>query len=56
MYARVSGFCAPARQILSAMPQMVSKTKPKAVVVNMIYYLDERPGGSWADPVLQRLG
>merc|ERR1711998_191147 len=36
--------------------RLVSKQKPKAVVVNMIYYLDEHPGGSWADGVLQKLG
>jgi len=30
--------------------------KPKLVLVCMIYYLDERPGNSWADRVLARLG
>jgi hypothetical protein len=29
---------------------------PALVVVCMIYYLDEAPGGSWADHVLARLG
>lgn len=30
--------------------------KPSKVLVCMIYYLDERPGGSWADYVLGKLG
>ena len=30
--------------------------KPKLVLVCMIYYLDERPGNSWADRVLAGLG
>jgi hypothetical protein len=29
---------------------------PKLVVVCMIYFLDQQPGGSWADNVLRRLG
>ena len=29
---------------------------PKAVVVCMLYYLDEVPGGSWADGTLSALG
>jgi hypothetical protein len=32
------------------------KQTPKLVVVCMIYYLDEIPGGSWADNVLAMLG
>ncbi|CAM9970605.1 unnamed protein product, partial [Heterosigma akashiwo] len=31
-------------------------TPPKKVIVCMIYYLDERPGGSWADFTLRALG
>lgn len=30
--------------------------KPAKVVVCMLYYLDEKPGGSWADFVLGKLG
>jgi hypothetical protein len=30
--------------------------KPAKVLVCMIYYLDETPGGSWADGVLSKLG
>jgi len=29
---------------------------PRLIVACMIYYLDERPGGSWADHVLAQLG
>jgi lysophospholipase L1-like esterase len=36
--------------------RVVSKTKPALIVICMLYYLDERPGGSWADPVLSKLG
>jgi hypothetical protein len=36
--------------------RIVVKTKPTLVVICMLYYLDERPGGSWADPVLSKLG
>jgi len=35
---------------------ITAKTKPKLVVVCMIYYLDEIAGGSWADGTLRRLG
>ena len=31
-------------------------TPPRKVVVCMIYYLDEKPGGSWADFTLDKLG
>jgi len=30
--------------------------KPRCVVACMLYYLDETPGGSWADFTLQKLG
>ena len=33
-----------------------SGAKPACVVACMLYYLDEQPGGSWADAVLQKLG
>jgi hypothetical protein len=36
--------------------QMTAKTRPKKIIVCMIYYLDETPGGSWADGVLAALG
>ena len=35
---------------------ITATTKPKLVVVCMIYYLDEIAGGSWADGTLRRLG
>ena len=35
---------------------LVSKTKPKLVVVCMIYYLDVEGRGSWADATLSALG
>ena len=36
--------------------RVVETRKPKAVVVCMLYYLDEVPGGSWADGTLRTLG
>jgi len=36
--------------------QLISKRKPKKVVICMLYYLDETSGGSWADQVLAMLG
>eukprot|EP00490_Sorites_sp_Unknown_P009315 CAMPEP_0114650050 /NCGR_PEP_ID=MMETSP0191-20121206/7431_1 /TAXON_ID=126664 /ORGANISM="Sorites sp." /LENGTH=245 /DNA_ID=CAMNT_0001863827 /DNA_START=168 /DNA_END=902 /DNA_ORIENTATION=- len=36
--------------------QLISKTKPKKVIICMLYFLDEQPGGSWADGTLQALG
>ncbi len=36
--------------------RITAKTRPKTVVVCMLYYLDERPGGSWADATLKLLG
>mmetsp|Transcript_32458 Transcript_32458/g.79042 ORF Transcript_32458/g.79042 Transcript_32458/m.79042 type:complete len:340 (+) Transcript_32458:186-1205(+) len=36
--------------------RIVVKRKPRKVVVCMIYYLDQKPGGSWADKVLGILG
>lgn len=39
------------------MNRMISGAcKPRKVLVCMIYFLDERPGGSWADNVLSKLG
>jgi len=36
--------------------RICARTKPAVVVVCVLYYLDETPGGSWADPVLDKLG
>lgn len=36
--------------------QLVAKRKPQVVIVCMIYYLDEQPGGSWADFTLGAMG
>lgn len=36
--------------------RMTSKTKPKAVLICMIYYPDEKQSGSWADGTLGVLG
>jgi len=35
--------------------QLVSQTKPKKILVCMIYFLDEQAAGSWADPALKCL-
>jgi len=40
----------------SYLRSLCTKHKPKVIVVCMIYYLDETPGGSWADNVLSKLG
>lgn len=45
-----------AKRVMRVVSRVVSKRKPQAVLVCMLYYLDEEAGGSWADPVLQRLG
>lgn len=37
-------------------PDGSGSSSPALVVVCMIYYLDQTPGGSWADHVLRRLG
>jgi len=36
--------------------KVISVQRPKCVVACMYYYFDERPGGSWADYVLSKLG
>mmetsp|Transcript_58782 Transcript_58782/g.110138 ORF Transcript_58782/g.110138 Transcript_58782/m.110138 type:complete len:311 (+) Transcript_58782:63-995(+) len=36
--------------------QLTAKRKPKRIIVCMLYYLDETPGGSWADGTLKMLG
>lgn len=36
--------------------QLTARRKPKKVIACMLYYLDEKPGGSWADSVLGMLG
>jgi len=44
------------RRVKRYVEKLVAKTKPKRVIINMLYFLDETAGGSWADPVLERLG
>merc|ERR1712032_1730563 len=36
--------------------KVTSKRRPRCIVACMYYYFDERPGGSWADGVLSKLG
>jgi len=36
--------------------QLTAKCKPEQVIACMLYFLDEKPGGSWADGTLQKLG
>ncbi|CAJ1954441.1 unnamed protein product [Cylindrotheca closterium] len=36
--------------------RLISKTRPKKILVCMIYYLDENPSPSWAGPALGALG
>ena len=36
--------------------KLCAKKKPKLVIVCMLYFLDEKPGDSWADGVLRLLG
>lgn len=43
-------------RIQSYIERLVSKTKPKKILVCMIYYPDERSTGSWADTSLSALG
>merc|ERR1719399_2032201 len=43
-------------RIQAYVEKLVAKTKPKRVMINMLYFLDETSGGSWADPTLARLG
>ena len=35
---------------------LIKEQQPRCVVCCMLYYLDERPGGSWADFTLEKLG
>merc|ERR1719408_173023 len=35
---------------------LIGQSRPRAIVACMLYYLDVRTGGSWADTVLQKLG
>lgn len=43
-------------RISAYIKRLTSRARPKAVVVCMIYYPDEQPSGSWADPILSILG
>jgi hypothetical protein len=36
--------------------RLTAKTKPKTIIVCMIYYLDEAVTNSWAGPALAALG
>lgn len=36
--------------------RLIETRKPKKVIICMLYFLDEQPGGSWADGVLGQLG
>merc|ERR1712083_1108471 len=36
--------------------RLIALRKPRKVIVCMLYFLDEQPGGSWADMVLGKLG
>ncbi|GMH59221.1 hypothetical protein TrLO_g15038 [Triparma laevis f. longispina] len=43
-------------RITAYINKLLNKTKPQKIVVCMIYYLDEKEGGSWADATLSTLG
>jgi len=49
----VKMFC---HQTLSLIEKVIAVRRPKCVVVCMYYYFDEKPGGSWADYTLGKLG
>ena len=43
-------------RIRTYVDNMTRKIRPKKILICMIYYPDETPGGSWADSVLGLLG
>lgn len=43
-------------RLQSYIEKITEKRKPRLIIVCMIYFPDERPGGSWADGVLEKLG
>ena len=43
-------------RIQSLVSRMTSTTRPRLIVICMIYFLDEKPGNSWAEWVLRLLG
>lgn len=43
-------------RIQALVQRVTAKQCPRKVVVCMLYYLDEKQGGSWADPTLELLG
>jgi len=43
-------------RVAAYIERIVARCKPRRVLVCMIYYLDQRAGGSWADRVLSLLG
>jgi hypothetical protein len=48
--------CVAQNRVQNYVSRLVTKTKPRKVVVCMIYHPDERAGGSWADGALCCLG
>lgn len=44
------------RQTEEYLENLCVKNKPKMIVVCTLYFLDEKPGNSWADGVLSKLG
>eukprot|EP00938_MAST-03A_sp_MAST-3A-sp1_P004677 g4677.t1 len=43
-------------RIQNYLRRLTAKTKPRAILINMIYYPDEKSTGSWADRTLNILG
>lgn len=43
-------------RLRSYIEALIAVKKPKKIVVCMLYFLDQRSGGSWADGVLKQLG
>ena len=48
--------CVAQNRVQNYVSRLVTKMKPRKVVVCMIYHPDERAGGSWADGALCCLG
>jgi hypothetical protein len=43
-------------RLRSYIEKLTEKCKPRKVIICMLYFLDEKSGGSWADQVLEKLG
>jgi hypothetical protein len=43
-------------RIQDIVSRIVAKNKPKLILVCMLYFLDEKPGNSWAEGVLRAMG